>query len=188
MRKIETELKDAYIIEPQVFEDDRGWFLETYSAKKLSDLGIDTVFVQDNHSKSKTKGILRGLHFQTDPLAQTKLVRCTKGSIIDVIVDLRRGSPTYKKWLKIELSAENFKQLYIPQGFAHGFLTLSDDVEVQYKVDRLYSKPHDRCLRFDDPELGIEWGILDPQLSQKDREAPLLKDCDYNFIYKGERQ
>jgi len=186
MKKIETKLKDAYIIEPQVFEDARGWFVETYSAGKFSQLGFTTIFVQDNHSMSKSKGVIRGLHFQTDPAAQTKLVRCTKGNIIDVIVDLRRGSPTYKQWIKVELSAANFKQLYIPQGFAHGFLTLSDDVEIQYKVDHLYSKEHDRSIRFDDPELGIDWGITSPILSQKDLDAPALKDSDYNFIYKGE--
>lgn len=186
MKKIKTELIDAYIIEPQVFEDARGWFVETYSAGKFTELGFKTIFVQDNHSMSKSRGVIRGLHFQVDPAAQTKLVRCTKGEILDVIVDLRRGSPTYKKWIKVVLSAKNFKQLYIPQGFAHGLLTLVDDVEIQYKVDHLYSKPHDRSVRFDDPEIGVDWGVTDPILSQKDLDAPLLKDSDYNFIYKGE--
>jgi dTDP-4-dehydrorhamnose 3,5-epimerase len=186
MKKNGTELVDAFIIEPQVIGDSRGWFVETYSSRKFSDLGIDTIFFQDNHSMSKTKGVLRGLHFQIDPAAQTKVVRCTKGKILDVIVDLRKGSPTYKKWLKVELSADNFRQLYIPEGFAHGFLTLVDDVEIQYKVDHLYSKEHDRSIRYDDPEIGVDWGITDPILSQKDLDAPLLKDSDVNFKYKGE--
>ncbi|KAF0226232.1 MAG: dTDP-4-dehydrorhamnose 3 5-epimerase [Erysipelotrichaceae bacterium] len=186
MKKTKTELIDAFIIEPNVISDSRGWFVETYSAQKFSDLGIGPVFVQDNHSMSKTSGVLRGLHFQLDPAAQTKIVRCTKGKILDVIVDLRKGSPTYKKWLKIELSEDNFKQLYIPQGFAHGFLTLVDDVEIQYKVDCLYSKDHDRSIRFDDPEIGVDWGITNPILSKKDLDAPLLKDSDCNFIYKGD--
>jgi len=184
MNLIPTELNDAYIIEPRVFNDERGWFIESFSSQNYIALGIKTTFIQDNHSMSLKKGVLRGLHFQIDPLAQAKLIRCTRGSILDVIVDLRVGSPTYKKWLKIELSAENFKQLFIPKGFAHGFLTLSDNTEVQYKVDEYYSKDCDRSIRFDDNELGIDWGIDHPILSQKDLNAPLLRDSDCNFIYK----
>ena len=135
MNIIRTEIEDVLIIEPKVFGDHRGWFTETYSKAKFQELGIDVDFVQDNHSMSAQKGTLRGLHFQIDPKSQTKLVRCTKGKILDVAVDLRKGSSTYKKWIGIKLSEENKKQLLIPKGFAHGFLTLTDDVEVQYKVD-----------------------------------------------------
>jgi len=188
MKKIETELKDVFIIEPTVFGDARGWFMETYSAIKFNEMGIDTVFVQDNHSMSTKKGVLRGLHFQNQPMAQTKLVRCTKGIIIDVAVDLRVGSPSYKKWIAVELSEENKKQLYLPQGFAHGFITMSDDVEVQYKVDKFYSKEHDRSVRFDDSTIGVNWPVDQPILSEKDLSAPLLKDSDVNFIYQGENK
>lgn len=181
MKIIKTNIEGLVILEPTVFGDNRGWFMETYSKQTLASLGIDTVFVQDNQSYSSQKGILRGLHFQINPMAQTKLIRCLKGSILDVAVDLRKSSPTYKKWFKIELSADNKKQLYIPKGFAHGFLTLTDEVEVAYKVDEFYSKHHDRSIKYNDPEIGVEWGIDDPILSDKDKFAPLLKDSDVNF-------
>ena len=181
MKVTKTEIKDLVIIDPDCYGDHRGWFMETYNEAKMKENGIDVVFVQDNHSKSLVKGTLRGLHFQNNPMAQTKLVRCTKGVILDVAVDLRKNSPTYKKWFSIELTEENKKQLFIPQGFAHGFLTLSDDVEVQYKVDNLYSKEHDRGIRYNDPEIGIDWGSIDPVLSEKDTLSPMLKDCDVNF-------
>ena len=183
MELIKTEIEDLYIIETKVFEDNRGWFTESYSAKKFKDNGIDIEFIQDNHSLSKEKGVLRGLHFQLQPKAQTKLVRCTRGSIYDVAVDLREGSPTYKKWFGIELSAENKKQFLIPKGFAHGFLTLSDNDEVQYKVDEYYAPEYDRSIRFDDPEINVDWGIDNPILSEKDKKAPLLNDSDCNFKY-----
>jgi len=181
MNIIKTDIEDVLIIEPRVFEDHRGWFTETYSKIKFKELGIDVDFVQDNHSMSTQKGTLRGLHFQTNPKAQTKLVRCTKGRVLDVAVDLRKGSSTYKQWVGVELSEENMKQLFIPKGFAHGFLTLTDDVEVQYKVDEYYAPECDRSIRFDDPRIGIEWGIKDPILSVKDLKAPLLQDSDVNF-------
>ena len=179
--KIEkTELKDAYIITPDVFGDSRGWFMESYSKEKLKEVtGIE--FVQDNQSYSSQKGIIRGLHCQTNPMCQTKLIRCTRGEIYDVIVDVRKGSPTYKKWIKVLLTAENKKQLLIPKGFLHGFETLTDDVEVQYKVDNYYSKPNDRSVKFDDPEFGVEWKTKDPILSDKDKNAPLYKDSDCDF-------
>ena len=183
MKLIETDLPGVYIIEPKVFEDERGWFMESYSYKAFKDLGIDTIFVQDNHSYSKRAGTLRGIHFQNDPMAQAKLVRCTKGKILDVAVDLRKGSPTYKKWIMVELSQENKRMLYIPKGFGHAFLTLTDDVEVQYKVDQYYSKEHDRSIRWNYPEIGIDWPIKNPILSEKDRNAPFLKDSDCNFVY-----
>ncbi len=180
--KIEkTELKDAFIITPDVFGDSRGWFMETYSKTKLQEItGIE--FVQDNQSYSSQKGIIRGLHCQTNPHCQTKLIRCTRGEIYDVIVDIRKDSPTYKKWIKVLLTAENKKQLFIPKGFLHGFVTLTDDVEVQYKVDDYYSKPNDRSVKFDDPEFGVDWGVKDPILSDKDKNAPLYKDSDCDFI------
>jgi len=183
MELIKTEIKDLYIIETKVFEDNRGWFTESYSAKKFKDNGLDIDFIQDNHSLSKEKGVLRGLHFQLAPKAQTKLVRCTRGSIYDVAVDLREGSPTYKKWFGIELSAENKKQFLIPKGFAHGFLTLSNNSEVQYKVDEYYAPEYDRSVKYNDPEINIDWGIENPILSEKDEKAPLLKDSDCNFKY-----
>ena len=176
-----TEIEGLVVIDPDCFGDHRGWFMETYNEAKMKENGLDVVFVQDNHSKSLVKGTLRGLHFQNNPMAQTKLVRCTKGVILDVAVDLRKNSPTYKKWFSIELTEENKKQLYIPQGFAHGFLTLSDDVEVQYKVDNLYSKEHDRGIRYNDPEIGVDWGDIAPVLSEKDTTSPMLKDSDANF-------
>lgn len=173
------------IIEPDVFGDHRGWFFESYSKKKLADLGINVDFVQDNHSFSAEKGTLRGLHFQNQPMAQAKLIRCTKGAVLDVAVDLRKSSLTYKKWVAVELSAENKKQLFIPKGFGHGFLTLTPDAEFQYKVDEYYSKEHDRSIKFDDPEIGIDWKIIDPIISDKDKDAPLLKNSDVNFEVLG---
>lgn len=183
MNIIKTELEGVYILEPRVFGDHRGWFTETYSKLKFKELGIDIEFVQDNHSFSAQKGTLRGLHFQLNPRAQAKLVRCTKGEILDVAVDLRRGSPMYKRWVAVELTEDNKKQLLIPQGFAHGFLTLTDDVEVQYKVDEYYSQEDDRSIRYDDPEINVDWGRIEPILSDKDINAPLLKDSDVNFKY-----
>lgn len=183
MEIIKTEIEDLYIIKTKVFEDNRGWFTESYSAKKFKDNGLDIEFIQDNHSLSKEKGVLRGLHFQLAPKAQTKLVRCTSGSIYDIAVDLREGSPTYKKWFGIELNAENKKQFLIPKGFAHGFLTLSEYTEVQYKVDEYYAPEYDRSIRFDDSEINVNWGIENPILSEKDKNAPLLNDSDCNFKY-----
>lgn len=181
MKKIETTLPGVFIIEPQVFGDHRGWFMESWSKKKLDDLGINVDFVQDNQSYTANKGTLRGIHFQQYPMAQSKLVRVVRGAVLDVAVDLRKESPTYKQWVVVELSADNKRQLYIPQGFGHAFLTLTDNVEFLYKCDNLYSKECDRSIRFDDPELNIEWGINDPVISDKDARAPFLKDSDCNF-------
>ncbi len=183
MKIVETNLPGVLLIEPQVFEDGRGWFMETYSRIKMDSLGINVEFVQDNHSLSIPKGTLRGLHFQNNPKAQSKLLRCTKGVILDVAVDIRRGSPDYKKWVAVELSADNKKQLFIPKGFAHGFVTLVDHCEVQYKVDEYYAPEFDRGIRYDDPEIGVKWGIADPVLSAKDMSSPLLKDSDCNFSF-----
>ena len=185
MKKIETALPEVFIIEPQVFGDHRGYFMETYNEAKFHELGITNVFVQDNQSFTAQKGTLRGLHFQNDPMAQAKLVRCGRGAVLDVAVDIRKGSPNYLKWVAVELSAENKRMLFIPRGFAHGFVTLTDDVEFIYKVDNLYSKENDRGIRFDDPAIGVEWGVENPILSQKDTSSPLLKDSDCNFVYEG---
>jgi dTDP-4-dehydrorhamnose 3,5-epimerase len=181
MEVIEMKLNGVFLICPQIFGDSRGWFMESYSQNNLLKHGIKAVFVQDNHSLSAKRNTLRGLHFQKKTMAQAKLIRCTKGKILDVAVDIREGSPTYKEWISVELSEENKKQLYIPKGFAHGFLTLTDDVEVQYKVDEYYAPEYDRSIRYDDPEIGVDWGIENPILSDKDLKAPLLKDSDINF-------
>lgn len=183
MKKIETPLTGVYILEPQVFGDARGWFMETYSALKFRELGLNTVFVQDNHSYSAEKGVLRGLHFQKKPFAQTKLVRCVRGEILDVAVDIRKGSPHYLKWTSVVLSAENKRMLYIPQGFAHGFVTLAPDTEVQYKVDNPYSPQCDMSVQWNDPAIGVEWGVDDPILSQKDLQAKPLGGAVY-FEYE----
>lgn len=181
MKFIKTEIKDLIVIEPNIFGDHRGWFSESYNSEVFKQNDIDIVFIQDNHSFSAQKGVLRGLHFQNEPKAQTKLVRCTKGRIWDVAVDLRKSSPTYLKWFGIELTADNHKMLLVPQGFGHGFVTLEDNTEVQYKVDNLYDKPSDRSIKYDDPTIGIKWPLSEVILSDKDKLAPLLKDSDVNF-------
>lgn len=183
MKIIDTKIPEVKIIEPDVFGDHRGYFMETWSESKYASLGFTAV--QDNESFTAKKGTLRGLHFQQSPMAQAKIVRVVKGSVLDVAVDLRKGSPTYLQWVAVELTEENKRQFYIPRGFAHGFLTLSDDVVFCYKVDNLYSKECDRSIRFDDPAIGVEWGVVDPILSQKDLDAPNLCDSDCNFVYEG---
>lgn len=186
MKFTETHLKDVFIVEPAVFGDHRGWFMETYSEVKFKEQGFNLNFVQDNQSYSAVKGTLRGLHFQLNPKAQTKLVRCTRGSIFDVAVDIRQGSPTYGQWFGLELNMENKKQLLIPKGFAHGFMTLTEDVEVQYKCDEFYAPECDGGILWNDPEIGIQWPIdVTPVLSAKDEKAPLLKDAKPNFVYEG---
>ncbi|MBP3040659.1 dTDP-4-dehydrorhamnose 3,5-epimerase [Bacillaceae bacterium Marseille-Q3522] len=185
MKVTETNLPGVKIIEPDVFGDHRGWFMETYNELKFHEAGIDLKFVQDNQSLSAQKGTLRGLHYQLNPKAQSKLVRCTKGAIFDVAIDIRKGSPAYGKWFGIELSADNKKQLLIPKGFAHGFMTITDDVEVQYKVDELYAPACDRGIIWNDAKIGIEWPIhITPVLSAKDEKAPTLEEAEANFIYE----
>ena len=184
MNVIETALAGVHILEPQVFGDARGWFMESWSKKKMEDAGIFVDFVQDNHSFSAQKGTLRGLHYQLNPMAQAKLLRVSRGAIFDVAVDIRRGSPTYAKWVGVELTAENYRQLFIPRGFAHGFITLTDDVEVQYKADNLYAPDCDGNIRWDDPEIGVKWPIPPVVLSEKDAAAPLLAArTELNFTY-----
>ena len=185
MKATETNLKGVYVLEPQVFGDARGWFMESWSQRKLEEAGIHVEFLQDNHSFSATKGTLRGLHYQLNPMAQAKLLRCSRGSILDVAVDIRKGSPQYAKWTAVELSAENKKQLFIPRGFAHGFLTLTDDVEVQYKADNYYAPECDGNIRWNDPEIGVEWPFDPVILSEKDEKAPLLSErTNLNFVYE----
>ena len=182
MKIVDTKIPEVKIIEPDVFGDHRGYFFESWSEPKYAALNF--IPMQDNESFTAKKGTLRGLHFQMDPMSQAKIVRVISGAVMDVAVDLRRGSPTYLKWVTAELSGENHRQFYIPQGFAHGFLTLTDNVTFCYKVDNLYSKECDRSIRFDDPEIGVTWNISDPILSEKDLRAPLLRDSDCNFVYK----
>lgn len=186
MKATETELKGVFVLEPQVFGDARGWFMESWSQRKMHDAGIDVQFVQDNQSFSAQKGTLRGLHYQLNPMCQAKLLRCTRGKIFDVAVDIRKGSPQYGKWVGVEISAENKKQLFIPRGFAHGFITLTDDVEVQYKADNYYAPECDGNIRWDDPDIGVEWPLKPVILSEKDSKAPLLKErTNLNFVYEG---
>jgi len=170
-------------IRPKRFADDRGFFSETWNAADWRAAGIAVDFVQDNHSLSRVRGTLRGLHFQAPPAAQAKLVRVSRGSAFDVAVDLRPQSPTYRQWAGVTLSATQWNQLLIPEGFAHGFLTLEPDTEVQYKASAAYAPDHDRAIRFDDPAIGIDWPLpaAELMLSDRDRAAPLLADVETGF-------
>lgn len=183
----QTALSGVLIITPRRFGDHRGFFSETWNYNALAEAGVTLDFVQDNHSFSADKGTVRGLHFQAPPSAQDKLVRCLRGSIMDVAVDIRRGSPTFGTWVAEELSAENGRQLLVPKGFLHGFATLTADVDVAYKCTDYYAPDCDGAVRFDDPDLDIDWGIAagDAVLSQKDAAAPLFKDFESPFDYDG---
>ena len=187
MPVIETNLKEVFIIEPKVFGDARGWFMETWSKAKFETAGLNYDFVQDNQSFSAQKGTLRGLHYQLNPMSQAKLVRCTRGELLDVAVDIRKNSPQFGKWTSAILSAENKRQLLIPRGFAHGFITLTDNVEVQYKADNFYAPQCEGNIRWDDPQIGIDWKIEPTILADKDANAPFLKDrierAELNFIF-----
>ena len=180
---MEGRLSGVKLIEPSVFEDSRGYFLESYQAIRYAEIGLPPIFIQDNHSLSKEAGVIRGLHYQLNPEAQSKLVRVTSGAIYDVVVDIRQGSPTYSQWEGFELSAGNKRQLFVPTGFAHGFCTLVPNTEVQYKVDRLYSKEHDRGILWNDPAIGIQWPTTQPILSEKDAGHPVLAKAEHNFKY-----
>lgn len=182
MEFIKADLPDVILIKPKVIADERGFFLESYKQSEFFENGISEEFIQDNHSKS-SRGVLRGLHYQLNPKAQAKLVRCVSGAIFDVAVDIRKNSATFGKWVGYELSAENKQMLYIPGGFAHGFITLSDYAELLYKTTNEYSAIHDRGIKFDDPDIGIDWPKLDIQyiLSTKDLNQPLLLDAEINF-------
>jgi len=173
------DIAGPVLIEPRRFTDARGFFSEVWKASSHAEIGITTSFVQDNHSLSRLKGTVRGLHFQRPPTAQGKLVRCTRGAILDVAVDIRPGSPSFRKFVAVELSAENGLQLWIPRGFAHGLCTLTEDTEVLYKVDAPYDPATDSAIRFDDPAIGIPWPVPPGEalLSDKDRAAPMLADA-----------
>lgn len=183
----ETSLPGVKLIIPRRFGDARGFFAETWNARAYQDAGVTCDFVQDNHSLSATKGTVRGLHFQAPPHAQAKLVRCGQGRLVDVAVDIRKGSPHYGKWVGAELTAENGHQLFIPAGFLHGFATLEDDTEVIYKCSDYYAPEADGAVRFDDPAIGIDWGLdlKKAVLSAKDETAPMLADLDNPFTYEG---
>ncbi|PLT35755.1 dTDP-4-dehydrorhamnose 3,5-epimerase [Bacillus sp. V5-8f] len=187
MKKLETNLPGAYLLEPAVFGDHRGFFMESYNKEAFEKIGINIEFVQDNHSLSQTPGTLRGMHYQLESKAQTKLVRVTRGAIYDVIVDIRKGSPTYGQWQGFNLTADNKRQLLVPKGFAHGFCTLVENTEVQYKVDELYSPEHDRGIAWNDPALAIDWPESTPVLSAKDETHPVLAEADNNFVWENEK-
>lgn len=183
MKIIETKLPGVKLLEPNVFGDHRGFFTESYNEQVAHANGIQHAFIQDNHSLSVEPGVLRGMHYQLSPKAQTKLVRVTAGAIYDVVIDIRKGSPTFGQWQGFILSAANKRQLLVPQGFAHGFCTLVPNCEVQYKVDALYSPEHDRGIAWNDPALAIDWPTSNPILSDKDGKHPVLADAEINFVY-----
>ncbi|RED57626.1 dTDP-4-dehydrorhamnose 3,5-epimerase [Cohnella lupini] len=185
MRVAVTKLTDVKLLDPNVQEDPRGYFMESYSLLTFSAVGIKCVFVQDNISLSEQAGVLRGLHYQLNPKAQSKLVRVTSGAIYDVVVDLRQGSPTFGHWEGFILSFSNKRQLFVPQGFAHGFCTLVPQTEVTYKVNEFYSPENDRGIAWNDPALGIDWPLRNPILSAKDSQHPILADAEINFKYEG---
>lgn len=176
-----TRLPDVLVLTPRRFGDARGWLSESWNAARMTEAGLDLPWVQDNHSFSAAKGTLRGLHYQSPPKAQDKLVRCSRGAILDVAVDFRAGSPTFAKWAAVELSAQNGSQLLVPKGFLHGFVTLTENTEVQYKCTDFYSPDHDGAVRWDDPQIGIDWGTVAPILSDKDAKAPLLAEVTSPF-------
>lgn len=181
----ETGLAGVVVLTPRRFGDARGFFCETWNRARLAEAGIDRDFVQDNQSVSARAGTVRGLHFQSPPHAQAKLVRCGRGRLFDVAVDIRRGSPTYGRWVGVELSAENGRQMFVPEGFLHGFVTREPDTEILYKCTDYYAPDCDGAVRFDDPDIGIDWGI-DPAaaiLSDKDAAAPLLRDFESPFFH-----
>jgi dTDP-4-dehydrorhamnose 3,5-epimerase len=184
MKFIKTFISDLYIIDPSIFGDNRGYFLESFSLEKFEKNVYPIKFVQDNESKS-TKGVLRGLHFQKPPYDQSKLVRCLEGSVMDVAVDIRKGSPTYGKHVAVELSGKNKRQLFVPKGFAHGFFVLSDSAIFAYKVDNIYAPESDYGIRYDDQDLNIDWGITkeEVQLSKKDENLSFFKDLDSPFKF-----
>ena len=183
MQVMPTAIPDVKILVPRQFKDHRGFFSEVYSTKLLKDAGIGTSFVQDNHSLSVEKGVLRGLHYQVAPMAQDKLVRVVHGSILDVAVDVRRASPTFGRHVAAVISAENWRQIFVPAGFAHGFVTLEANTEVLYKVSTFYSPQHERGVRWNDPALGIDWGIGEDEaiLSDRDRVHPFLSQAQDLF-------
>lgn len=187
LKVFNTKLQDVKIIETAVFGDHRGFFTESYTKEKFLEAGIEIDFVQDNHSLSVEPGVLRGMHFQTPGKAQSKLIRATSGVIYDVIVDIRKGSPTYGEWEGYILSEYNHRQLLVPKGFAHGFVTITPNCNVQYKVDEYYSKEHDGGIAFDDSVLNIQWPMPVDKLvlSEKDTQHPTLAELNNSFVWEG---
>ena len=188
MKVIKTKIEGLLIVKPQIFGDERGFFVETYNKKRYQESGVEPEFVQDNFSKS-SKGVLRGLHFQKPPFAQGKLVQVIVGKVLDVAVDIRYGSPTFGEWVSVELSAEDKKQFWIPEGFAHGFVALEDDTIFNYKCTNFYAPESEGAIAWDDKDLNVDWqlekyGIAEPIVSEKDQKNSALKDIDSNFIYK----
>ena len=179
----ETGIDGLVILEPQIFGDHRGFFMESWNRQAMEQAGLYYDFVQDNHSSSTVKGTLRGIHFQYGKAAQAKLVRCVRGAVLDVAVDLRKNSPTYKQWYAVELSENNHKQFLIPRGFGHGFLTLTDHVEFMYKADNYYSPDEEGGIRWNDPTLNIQWGMEQPILSDKDASAMYFNDVENTLIF-----
>jgi len=186
MKIVKTALKGVYVLSPKVFEDQRGFFMESYSKKTFQELGFDYNFVQDNQSFNKKKYTFRGLHYQLYPKAQTTYLRVISGAILDIVLDIRKGSPTFGKIFSTKISANNKKQLLISKGFAHGFLTLSDDVNILYKMDEFYAPQYDRVINFQDKKIGLDLGIDLNKLiiAEKDKLAPNLEDAEINFVYK----
>lgn len=178
---IKTKFQEVLILEPAVYMDHRGKFMESYNKKSLEQLGIKVDFVQDNHSVSNQAGVLRGLHYQLNPKAQTKLVRVCSGIVYDVVMDIRTNSPTFGEWIGVILSEYNNRQIFVPKGFAHGFCTLVPNTIVHYKVNQFYHPEYDRGVIWNDPEIGIDWPVTTPILSDKDNKHPLLKYADLNF-------
>lgn len=181
MKLTPLKLEGAALLEPVVHGDHRGFFMESYNEAVMLDLGVNYKFIQDNHSLSAESGVLRGLHYQLNPKAQTKLVRVLSGAIYDVILDIRKSSPTFGQWVGVILSEYNKRQLLVPKGFAHGFCTLVPDTQVLYKVDEYYSPEHDCGILWNDPALQIDWPVSEPQLSDKDQRHPLFADAEMNF-------
>ncbi|MDF2724054.1 MAG: dTDP-4-dehydrorhamnose 3,5-epimerase [Paenibacillus sp.] len=184
MNKLETKLPGVYILEPVVHGDQRGFFMESYTGARMEQLGIAHRFVQDNQSLSAQAGVIRGLHYQLSPKAQTKLVRVLTGAVYDVVVDIRKGAPTFGQWIGVVLSEDNKRQLLVPRGFAHGICTLVPNTQLFYKVDEYYSPAHDRGILWSDPALAIDWPVVTPQLSAKDERLPLLQDAEIDFVYE----
>lgn len=184
MNSMKGRMEGIKLLEPKSFDDHRGFFMESYNQSIFKESGIEEDFIQENHSFSKEAGVLRGLHYQISPCAQTKLIRVARGAIYDVVVDIRKGSPTYGEWDGYILSEQNKRQLYVPKGFAHGFCTITEDTIVLYKVDEFYSPRHDRGIAWDDKELSITWPVTNPVLSSKDSCHPVLKDAENNFVWE----
>ncbi|WP_442599224.1 dTDP-4-dehydrorhamnose 3,5-epimerase [Neobacillus sp. D3-1R] len=183
-----TKLQGVYILEPNVYSDNRGFFMESYNRSVLKKLGIDLAFIQDNQSLSKETGVLRGLHYQLNPKAQSKLVRVVTGAIFDVVVDIRENSPTFGQWISVILSEDNKRQVIVPKGFAHGFCTLVPNTNIFYKVDEYYDPNLERGILWNDPDLDIDWPVSNPILSEKDSKLPLLINAEINFSIKEDRK